>query len=189
MVMTKEKFLKRLWNALRFLPRDERDDAMQFYTEHLNEAQDEQAAIAALPSPEQIAGRLMNELGIEPKRGVSPGMVVLIILSLPITIPLASTAFALAVAFFSVLLTLSLVPLILSLSFFAVGIAFLVFLVPAFLHNVATGILFLGMMLISLSLCVLTGILFIYVIKGFFRFIRLIYRAIFDRVPYYKERV
>ncbi len=179
--MTKEKFLKRLRYALRFLPRDEREDAMQFYTEHLNEAQDEQAAISALPSPEQIADRLMSELGIEKKSGISPGMVVLIILSLPLTIPLAATVFALVVSLFSVLLTLSLVPLILALSFFVVSIAAFVFLVPAFLHNFATGILFLGVALIMLSLAVLLGISFVYVIKAFINLIKTTYRAIFRR--------
>lgn len=61
--MNKYDFLSRLRNALSSLPQEERDAAMNYYEEFFSEAgeDNEQAVIASLGSPEELAKSIIDE--------------------------------------------------------------------------------------------------------------------------------
>ena len=61
--MNKSEFLERLRNALFSVPQEERDAAMSYYEEFFSDAgeENEQAVIASLGSPEELARSIINE--------------------------------------------------------------------------------------------------------------------------------
>ena len=61
--MNKYEFLERLRNALSSVPQEERDAAMSYYEEFFSDAgeENEQAVIASLGSPEELARSIINE--------------------------------------------------------------------------------------------------------------------------------
>ena len=61
--MNKYEFLSRLRNALSALPKEEREAAMSYYEEFFSDAgeENEQAVIASLGAPEELARSIMNE--------------------------------------------------------------------------------------------------------------------------------
>ena len=61
--MNKYEFLERLRNALSSVPLEERDAAMSYYEEFFSDAgeENEQAVIASLGSPEELARSIINE--------------------------------------------------------------------------------------------------------------------------------
>ena len=63
--MTKQEFLQRLEQLLADLPYEERDSAMTYYREYLEEAgpENEQAVLADLGSPEQLAAQIHATAG------------------------------------------------------------------------------------------------------------------------------
>ena len=63
--MTKQEFLQRLEQLLADLPYEERDSAMTYYREYLEEAgpENEQAVLAELGSPEQLAAQIHATAG------------------------------------------------------------------------------------------------------------------------------
>lgn len=62
--MTQAEFLTQLENALFSLTAEERESAMSYYREYLEEAgADEAAAIEALGSPQSVADRILREIG------------------------------------------------------------------------------------------------------------------------------
>ncbi len=159
--MDKDKFLKLLKKELRTLPYEERENAMQYYTEHLNEAQDTQAAMSALPHPSVIAQELMDEFGVEKKKDLSIAMIILLVLSAPITVPLVVAIFSVIISLIVTLFSLALVPLIIAVTFIATGIASAVISFSGFMHSPETGVLFVGLAFTLLSLGGLLGVLFV----------------------------
>lgn len=63
--MTKQEFLQRLEQLLADLPYEERDSAMTYYREYLEEAgpENEQAVLAELGSPEQLSAQIHATAG------------------------------------------------------------------------------------------------------------------------------
>ena len=61
--MNKYEFLSRLRNALSALPNEERDAAMSYYEEFFSDAgeDNEQAVIASLGTPEELARSIISE--------------------------------------------------------------------------------------------------------------------------------
>jgi uncharacterized membrane protein len=120
--MTRAEFLDELRKRLKKLPSDEQAYAMTYYEEYLEEAgaTGEQAAIAALGSPAQVASAIISEYAIkqvnaEKNPGENPAkkkesgnlktlwIVILAVIASPIALPLA---IALVVSAFAVLLTI-----------------------------------------------------------------------------------
>jgi uncharacterized membrane protein len=64
--MNRETFLRQLEYELRTLSAEERENAMQYYRDYLNEAEDVQAALDALGSPERVAADILREFGSVP---------------------------------------------------------------------------------------------------------------------------
>ncbi len=152
--MNREQFFKILSKELKPLPQEERDSAIEFYTEYLNEAENEYEAIANLPHPKQIAAKLIAEFGIKEPKKLKTSTVVLLAATSPVSVPLAIAFIAVMFSFFIVLAVLGLVFPIVAVSMGATALASLVIIFPAFFYSGATGLIFLGTFLVCVALTI-----------------------------------
>ncbi len=155
--MTKNEFLNQLKRKIRALPKEERDNAIEFYENYFADAQSEEEAIKNLGSVDEIAANLIIEFG-EKKRekgkksGISWLTVLLAILSAPITLPLGFAGLTLV---FALIITAGFFIFTLFLFFIAFllsGLVSIFVILPAFLLNFQTGCFFLGVFLSSTAL-------------------------------------
>lgn len=129
--MNKHIFLQRLEKALRHIPKDDREDAISYYTEYFEEmgADDNQDISESLGKPEDIAKEIIaacTEKHIEDQKvqgGVKKSatviwMIILAIFAAPIALPLAIAGI---IMLFAILITL----LALVFSIFCAGAAFI----------------------------------------------------------------
>ena len=156
--MNKYEFLNILSKSLKNVPKEERDNAINFYEEYFADAKDEQEAINSLPHPKKIAVKIIMETG-EVKGGISLSTMILAVCSAPITLPLAIALISVVFALAIVVITLIFVPYIVFASFVLSSIPLTIGVIPAFLHNFQTGLAFLGMAggFLSLGLLGLIG--------------------------------
>ena len=74
--MTKQEYIMELMRALSFLDHDTRNAALDFYNEmledRLEEAETEEAAVAAMDSPDMIAAQLRQEMAAPADRPAAP---------------------------------------------------------------------------------------------------------------------
>ena len=87
--MTKSEFLRRLEKALAPLGAQERQAALEYWEEYIAEAAEEdgeEAAIANIDAPEDIARRLLAEAGMAPapRKKRSASYWVLLVMASPI---------------------------------------------------------------------------------------------------------
>ena len=106
--MTKEVFLQRLSDRLSGLPRAEREEQVNFYSEMIDDRMEEglsqEEAVAAVGSADEIAGQILAETGREePKKKGNTGKTVLIIAGSPVWFPVA---FSLYISLWSVAVSL-----------------------------------------------------------------------------------
>ena len=115
--MTGNEFLSKLEHRLRALPENERHDALEYYMGYLADAEyDEATAIERLGTPGEVAAKIIAEYALveapetEPpkKHGLQVAWtVILAVFAVPVGLPLAlaagAVAFALLVAIFSLL--------------------------------------------------------------------------------------
>ncbi len=104
--MSKTQFLADLKYRLRKLPHDDYEEAMTYYEEYFAEADNDQAAIRELGTPEQVAAKIFADSAAKPKGGLGALAIILIICSFPILLPIGLALFALLVALFAVLFAL-----------------------------------------------------------------------------------
>ncbi len=157
--MTRDEFLFRLREGLNPLSQEERDAAVHYYEEFLDEAGDEQAAIESLGGVETIVQRILQENGVQPPQPVqvvekirptpfykSVWFWLCAILTLPVWLPvglallgvalgIAAAALAAAVALAAALVAvaLTIVALILGMIFGgAYGAALSFYLIPGY---------------------------------------------------------
>ena len=111
--MTIDQYIAQLARAIRALPPDEVEQALDYYTEYLHDARDPEEAMAQLGTPKQVAATILA--GYVGKKKSRPGIkvlwaVVLGIFAAPIAAPLAIAAFmvilALLITVFAVLLSI-----------------------------------------------------------------------------------
>lgn len=164
--MTKKLFLKELRRELSMLPFDEQEEAVSYYEEYLDEAEDEAVAIAGLGSPKALAKTIKLEAATAPtakapqtaREGVSKiWIVVAAIFSAPIALPLAISMFAvvfsLLVAVASVLFALMVASVAMTgAGIFVIGAG--VVMLPL---GVSTSLFFAGQGLFLLGLGLLWG--------------------------------
>ena len=108
--MNRKEFLKDLRRALEHLPFEERENAVAYYEEYLDEAgpENEAEAIRGFGSPASIAASLRAEEAVStppktPKEGAKKTwLVILAIFSAPIAFPLLTVAAALVFSLFAV---------------------------------------------------------------------------------------
>lgn len=63
-MMNGKEFLQQLEKELKGVPKEEKVELLNYYTEYLAEAEDEIEAVAKLPTPEEIVSELLEESGI-----------------------------------------------------------------------------------------------------------------------------
>ena len=125
--MTKSEFLRRLEKALAPLGAQERQDALEYWEEYIAEAAEEdgeEAAIANIDAPEDIAQRLLAEAGIAavPRKKHSASYWVLLVMASPIWLPLGAAAFAIVLCALIALALLALAPALIALTLLASGL-------------------------------------------------------------------
>lgn len=149
--MNKQIFMKTLAREIKGLPKDEQQNALDYYAEHLSECEDETLAIEKLPHPKEIAQNLYDELGIEKKpiRYYSPLAILGIIV---ITALFGPLGFGLLVALFSLVV---IVPASFALVTGATAIASILVILPASFVNPANLLSFLGLSLLCSGCCML----------------------------------
>ncbi len=177
--MNKKEFLRILDKRLKALPQEERESALTFYKEHIEESPNEVKAIEKLPHPKQIAAKLIIEFGSNLKssgsgKQISIATVIFAILSSPITIPLAIVLVLLIFLLVLMVLLLQMSVAFIALGFFSVGVSTLLSVVTtaAFAHSIGTGFIMLGISLITISISFLLANLTLFLLKRSFAGIR-----------------
>lgn len=153
--------MSQLKNKLRKLPHQEYIDAINYYEQYFEDAEDEQKALDKLQSPDKIAARILADFADEAPAKSSFKVLWIIILSLfaaPIAIPIAIVLGFIAIA---IIVTIIAIVSAVILSGGAIifvgivgGIASLSFIFSSF----PTTLYFVGVGLLTLSL----GVLFIH---------------------------
>ena len=178
--MNKSEFLKALSKQLKLLPQEDREDALTFYTEYLEDcgfAEDEDVT-AKLGTPKEVAKNMIAEITMkhidsneEKKSAKKTATIVWIaiisIFSLPISLPIA---LCLLIIVFVLFITL----LILFISLVGAGLIVITAGAGVFLSGIiAPGIgqklvcIGAGMMVIAigLAICFVTVLLFILIVR------------------------
>ena len=127
--MNKKEFLNALTKKLKLLPKEDREDAISFYTEFLEDSgfNDTEDVTGKIGTPKQVASELIanctkkhideNEEKKSPKKTARiVWLAIISIFSLPITLPLA-------IALLIIVLTLIIVLIVLFIAFAASAIA------------------------------------------------------------------
>ncbi len=170
--MTKNEFMAELKRKIRSLPKEERDNAIEFYENYFNDAISEEEALKNLGDVNEIAANLIIEFGEnnfgkgnKNKKNISWLTVLFAILSAPITLPLG---FAGLLLIFAGILTAGLFIFTLFLfvlAFFMAGFVSVFAIIPGFLLNFPTGCFFLGMFLVTVSCAYFAVKTFIIIVK------------------------
>lgn len=119
--MNRQEFMNRLREALKKLPDNEKQAALDYYTEYFDEAgpENEQQVVDSLGAPEQVAAEIyantaiksMEKPGNAAKKGASVVWLILLAIfaspiALPVAIALAAVLLALIVSLFAVVVAL-----------------------------------------------------------------------------------
>ncbi len=147
--MTKSEFFNILENNIKYLPKEEKDSALEFYHEYFNEAESEEIALKKLEHPKDISRNLILEFGEKKPKSISPILLALLIISSPISLPLA---FALITVAGAIIFSIFVVFISLIFTFILLFGVSLICLIPAFIYNIPTGLIFLGLSFISIFL-------------------------------------
>ena len=177
--MNREDYLRQLRKYLKRLPKEDYDNAMEYFTEYFDEAgpEGEQAAINELGSPKQAAGEVLaNLLGertsreTKAKPKASVGQILLIailaVCAAPIGIPLVIAALALLLAAILVAACDILCVLIVGLCGALVGGKLILVGLGALPASVSGMLLLLGMGLLVLGAGILLCVLVVVLCKG-----------------------
>lgn len=168
---TKHEYLRRLSQKLSSLPDNERQDAMEYYEDYINEAisvtENEAVAISTLPTPGEVAADILADymsrstVGMgssfkEKRNGVKVALAVIVgMFALPIGLPLIITmglvVFSLLLALGSVILALFLTGAGMVLS--GIVVAFMMIFIS--ITSLGSGVLALGYALLSIGVGIL----------------------------------
>lgn len=163
--MNKRQFLRKLKKCLRGMSREGIADSLQFYDEAIAErierGEDEKAAVAAMGSPEEAAGRILEELPTEAILQIRsrrrfmrtigwPALIIGFPVWLSLIAAAAAVVISVAVAYWAVVL-----------AFFASAAALIVCVVPCAALIFVSGSMANGVACVSAALaCAGLGILF-----------------------------
>lgn len=99
--MTKRDFLAQLRRGLAQLPSEEREERLAFYSEmiddRMEEGLSEQEAVASIGTPEAVIAQILADAGTrpqQPRRGMTAGGILLLVLGSPLWLPLLIAALA-----------------------------------------------------------------------------------------------
>lgn len=109
--MSKQEFLERLRKGLSGLPQNDIEERLTFYSEMIEDRKEdgisEEEAVSAVGTVDEIVAQVVSEIPlvkiakerIKPKRRLSVGEIVLLILGSPIWLSLGIAAFAVILCF------------------------------------------------------------------------------------------
>lgn len=172
--MNREQFLKELEYQLRRLPKAERQEAMEFYQNYLEDAGPEQEAevLRSLGSPRAVAAEIVQAAAVkavekeqpvnQKKRGAltTVWMVVLGLCAAPIALPLAACAVALMICLLATAFCLLVAIFLVLLASGVSGVVFLWYGVPLLFTALPSGLVVagFGLVLTGIGLIVLVGL-------------------------------
>jgi uncharacterized membrane protein len=146
----------KLRRLLKALPQAEIDEALSYYAEYLDDAEDENVAIAELGSPKEVAGLIIAELASspDPEKARSSGgirntrIILLAAFASPVLVPVAIAVVVCVLALLVVLLALFAV----SGALILLGAAFLLLSLAVLAQDFAVGLAVAGSGLVALGL-------------------------------------
>lgn len=176
--MNKELFLRELREALAGLPKEEIDNALQYYAEYFEDAgpENEQAVLQELGKPSALAAQIRADIAMRGLVAKSPAppsarksisavwWVILAILASPITFPMGvvilSVAIALVISVGAVFFSLLVVVVVLLAVGIIVGALGFVWIFSSFANGIAcigAGFICAGLSLLFTSALILVG--------------------------------
>lgn len=151
--MNRNDFIKELQRRLRYLPKEDRDDAIAYYNEYLDDMElDQNEDVSAkLGNPKDVAREIIENCtakAVESQKennsikgsGKLVWLVILAIASLPVSLPLAIAAVAIATALLAVVFSILISLFAVAIGIVFIGIVWLVlsFATPGFANKIAT---------------------------------------------------
>ncbi len=154
----KKKFLKELRRRLRTLPKEERERTVSYFEELIDDAVEEgkteEAAVADLGNPAEIAADILGEANIPKKKKLSAGTIVLLVVGSPIWLSLLVAAvcivFSVVIALYSIVLAI----LVTAVALVVSGVATFGYTVCYYIwqYPTASSVLILGGSLVAIGL-------------------------------------
>jgi len=180
--MNRKEFISELKVKLSKLPKEEIDNAVEYYEEYFDEAgtENEEKAIKEVGSPSKIASQIIANFTLKSKKDMSVlWLVILAIFAAPIAFPLAITAVVLAFAFiivvFSLVFSFGVAGIALMVGgVFSVLLSFIVLIqhLPTAIFIAGSGLLCIGVgMLITWGTIILSKNSFIWIINLMSKFV------------------
>lgn len=167
-MMNRASFLKKLRGKLQRLPAHEIDAALAYYEEYFDEAgeENEQRVIQQLGSPSHVASQIMADYALKDLEATSTStstkknmsaiwLIILAIISAPLSLPLLVVAIALIFSFGAVIFSIIIAIIATVLSIFFGGIVALISGFFILAQDWATALLFMGVGFIVTGLGIL----------------------------------
>lgn len=151
--MNKINYMKELDRRLKYLPKEDKEDAIAYYKEYLDEMEiaDTDEVPDTVESPKAVAAEIIKnctEKAVEQQKesksvkgsGKIVWLVILGIASIPVSVPLAAAAVAVAIALLAALFAVIVSLFAAALGIFCAGLFAVgsVFVVPGFSNKLAT---------------------------------------------------
>ncbi|MCL2199754.1 MAG: DUF1700 domain-containing protein [Defluviitaleaceae bacterium] len=177
--MTKVEFMKQLNNRLQILPESERRDALEYYEGYISDADSEEAALAQLGTPAEVAAKIIANATFPaeasppppPPAGISgvktAWLVILAIFAVPIGFPVIITLASVAFALFIVLIVLIFTFFILGVSLLFAGIVSIFSFPFIMFQDFGASLLALGGGLVTIGVCIFVFNLMAWILRGF----------------------
>ncbi|MGE7908614.1 DUF1700 domain-containing protein [Lysinibacillus xylanilyticus] len=166
--MNRASFLKKLRGKLQRLPAHEIDAALAYYEEYFDEAgeENEQRVIQQLGSPSHVASQIMADYALKDLEATSTStstkknmsaiwLIILAIISAPLSLPLLVVAIALIFSFGAVIFSFIIAIIATMLGIFFGGIVALISGLFILAQDWATALLFMGVGFIVTGLGIL----------------------------------
>ncbi|MGE7929815.1 DUF1700 domain-containing protein [Lysinibacillus xylanilyticus] len=166
--MNRASFLKKLRGKLQRLPAHEIDAALAYYEEYFDEAgeENEQRVIQQLGSPSHVASQIMADYALKDLEATSTStstkknmsaiwLIILAIISAPLSLPLLVVAIALIFSFGAVIFSVIITIIATVLSIFFAGIVALISGFFILTQHWPTALLFMGVGFIVTGLGIL----------------------------------
>lgn len=153
--MNKDIFIEELRKKLKRLPKEEMDNALEYYIEYFEEAgiENEQEVLKELDSPANIASQLLADYAFKSdninvsskKRGLSSvWFIILAIMASPIALPLALAFVMVVFAMCLVVASLIFAVSIVAVALFVSGVVIVVAGASVMTQGFSTAIMFMG---------------------------------------------
>lgn len=185
--MTRDDYLAELERQLRQLPPEERENAVSYYREYLEESENLLETLDRLGSPKKVASEILANYSIRSaeerptaKRGLSAVWIVIAaIFASPVAIPLAALAAGSAVLLVLLLVMVLLLVWGAAFAFIMAGIFLFCISIPIFPQSVATGFFFIGQSLVLIGIGLLIFLAALWLSKtGFSGIAKLFHKVI-----------